>query len=79
MINRDGPVPPYRQLADILRRQIADGELPPGHAIPSLVMLEQEYELARDTIRKAVQLLKDENLVETVPGMGIYVIDRRAR
>lgn len=79
MIDRDGPIPPYRQLAAILRQQIADGELPPGRAIPSLVELEQKYELARDTIRKAVQLLKDENLVETVPGMGIYVIDRRAR
>lgn len=29
--------------------------------------------LARDTLRKAVKVLKDEGLVETEPGMGIYV------
>jgi GntR family transcriptional regulator len=72
-IDREGPIPPYRQLAAILRKRIQSGEIPAGRAIPSLVQLEQEFDLARDTLRKAVQVLKDEGLVETVPGMGVYV------
>ncbi|MGW4028267.1 GntR family transcriptional regulator [Streptomyces sp. NPDC004838] len=72
-IDREGPVPPYRQIADILRARIADGTIPVGRRIPSLVEMEQEFGVARDTLRKAVQVLKDEQLVETVTGMGIYV------
>ena len=72
-IDREGPVPPYRQIANALRERIASGEIPPGRRIPSLVELEQEFDVARDTLRKAIKVLKDEGLVETVPGMGIYV------
>jgi GntR family transcriptional regulator len=76
-IDREGPVPPYRQIATILRDRIEGGAIPPGRRIPSLVELEAEFGVARDTLRKAVQVLKDEGLVETVTGMGIYVIDKR--
>lgn len=72
-IDRDGPVPPYQQIADVLRRRIESGQIPAGRRIPSLVELEQEFDVARDTLRKAVQVLKDEGLVETVTGMGTYV------
>jgi DNA-binding GntR family transcriptional regulator len=78
IIDREGPVPPYRQIADDLRRQIEDGTIPPGRRIPSMVELEQTYNVARDTLRKATQVLKDEGLVQTVQGMGIYVVDRSA-
>ena len=72
-IDREGPVPPYRQIAGIIRKRITEGEIPPGRRIPSLVEMEQEFGVARDTLRKAVQVLKDEGLVETVTGMGVYV------
>lgn len=75
IIDREGPVPPYRQIADDLRRKIEDGTIPPGRRIPSIVEMEQEYNVARDTLRKATQVLKDEGLVQTVTGMGIYVVD----
>jgi GntR family transcriptional regulator len=73
MIDREGPVPPYRQVAAILRQRITSGQIPPGRAIPSIVQMEAEFEVARDTLRKAVQILKEEGLVETVRGMGVYV------
>jgi DNA-binding GntR family transcriptional regulator len=73
-IDREGPVPPYRQIAAQLRAQIASGAIPVGRRIPSLVELEQTYGVARDTLRKAVQVLKNEGLVETVNGMGVFVI-----
>ncbi|WP_030607660.1 GntR family transcriptional regulator [Streptomyces fulvoviolaceus] len=73
-IDRESPVPPYRQVADDLREQIASGKIPPGRRIPSMVELEATYGVARDTLRKATQVLKDEGLVETVNGMGSYVV-----
>lgn len=76
IIDREGPVPPYRQIADDIRRKIEDGTIPPGRRIPSIVEMEQEYGVARDTLRKATKLLKEEGLVETVTGMGLFVVDR---
>ncbi|GIH72471.1 GntR family transcriptional regulator [Sphaerimonospora thailandensis] len=78
MIDREGPVPPYRQIANALRERIASGAIPPGRRIPSLIELEAEFGVARDTLRKAVRVLKDEGLVETVTGMGIYVVQRES-
>ncbi|MER5914936.1 GntR family transcriptional regulator [Streptomyces sp. NPDC001982] len=75
-IDREGPVPPYRQIAADLREQIESGAIPVGRRIPSLVELEATYGVARDTLRKAVQVLKDEGLVETVSGMGVFVVDK---
>ncbi|MGW9023088.1 GntR family transcriptional regulator [Streptomyces sp. NPDC055722] len=72
-IDREGPIPPYRQIADALRARISDGTIPVGRRIPSLVQLEQEFHVARDTLRKAIAVLRDEGLVETVSGMGVYV------
>lgn len=76
-VDREGPVPPYRQIAAALRERIESGEIPPGRRIPSLMELEQTYDVARDTLRKAVQVLKDEGLVVTVTGMGTFVRDEQ--
>jgi GntR family transcriptional regulator len=69
----DGPVPKFSQLADILRARITSGELPTGTPIPSEYDLEQEYGLARGTIRKAIGVLREEKLIVTVHGKGSYV------
>lgn len=77
-IDRDSPVPPSKQIAADLRARITSGDIPPGRRIPSLTELEQQYDVARDTLRKAVRILRDEGLVETVQGMGVYVVDPNA-
>ncbi len=43
MIDRDGPVPIYKQIAEIIREQIDHGDLEPGDAVPSETELEAEY------------------------------------
>lgn len=72
-IDHEGLRAPYLQLADILRKRIADGVIPPGRRIPSQTELEDEFGLSRNTIKKALGLLKDEGLVETAPGRGLFV------
>ena len=67
------PIPRYRQIAAILRARIESGELQPERPIPSEAQIEQEFGVARATARHAVAVLRDEDLVVTVPGMGTYV------
>lgn len=74
-IDPDVPVAPWRQLATILRDKITNGEL--TGRMPSERTLTQEYGLAHGTVRKAIALLRHEGLVETVAGLGTYVVERR--
>lgn len=74
-----GETPRYKQLATILRRQIESGELPPGTPIPSKKRLRQQYEISGQTVDKAVQMLRDEGLVRSSPGLGVFVIPPEER
>jgi DNA-binding GntR family transcriptional regulator len=76
VITRGTPVPPYRQLAAILRAQIESGELAPGQQLPSVVALAGTYEIAVPTVRKAISLLKTEGLVTGVAGYGTFVAEK---
>ena len=73
MIDREGMVPLYVQIADDIAARIQRGELQPNRLIPSENRITQEYGVARGTARKALQLLRDRGLVVTVPGRGTFV------
>jgi GntR family transcriptional regulator len=76
-INPRGAEPPYRQIAAWLRARIEAGEFRPGEdPLPSEKDLIQLFGVARDTARRAVQVLRDEGLVVTVPQRGTYVTPR---
>jgi GntR family transcriptional regulator len=64
--------PVYVQLAALLRAAIERGEIEPDRRLPSYITLKQEYDVARGTAAKAVQMLVDEGLVKIVPGRGAY-------
>jgi DNA-binding GntR family transcriptional regulator len=68
-----GEVPPWRQVADDLRRRIESGEFPPGAPVPSAAALSAEYGVSRSTAAKAVTALKDEGLIVTVRGWGAFI------
>jgi len=76
MIDHDSDVPVYVQLADLLRAQIESGELAPRRPIPSIRTLQQRYGVADGTVKKAIQVLREEGLVRTVIGRGVYVSPR---
>lgn len=66
-------VPRYLQLADWLRNRIDDGTYQRGSKIPSEVFLVQETGFARDTVRKAIAVLIEENRLYIVRGLGTFV------
>ncbi|KAK1180896.1 GntR family transcriptional regulator [Streptomyces sp. NBS 14/10] len=69
------PRPPYRQVADAVRRDIEAGRIKPGEQLPSYRELEERFEVASMTARSAVRVLREEGLVYTVQGRGSYVAD----
>jgi DNA-binding GntR family transcriptional regulator len=73
VVERGTAVPPSRQIADVLRGRIGSGEYGPGSALPSILALAQEFRVTTNTVRKALRILKDEGLVESVPGYGTFV------
>jgi GntR family transcriptional regulator len=73
-IDHDSARPVYLQLADILRALITSGQIPPDRPLPSVKQLQQSYGVAQGTAERAVGLLKDEGLVHTVIGKGVYVV-----
>lgn len=72
-IDHEGPVTPYRQLAEILRARIARGDWAPGRRIASEADLVQRYGLARTTVRRAIAVLREEGDVVVVPQRGTFV------
>lgn len=63
----------YAQLAARLRAEIVSGRLRPGQRLPSEVTLQQEYGVARETVRRAVAVLRGEGLVVVRRGHGVVV------
>ncbi len=66
-------VPPSRQIAAALRDRITSGEYAPGSALPAIIGLAEEFGVTTNTVRKALGILKDEGLIESVPGYGTFV------
>jgi GntR family transcriptional regulator len=63
----------YHQIADELRQQIASGHYVAGHVLPSEAALGAEHGASRVTIRKALELLRAEGLVDSRQGFGWLV------
>jgi len=71
-IDHGSGVAPWRQIYAALRERIDSGDLAPGDRVPSITSLAQEWQVALTTVRKAMDLLKDDGLVITSP-MGTFV------
>ena len=63
----------YALLAQSLRHRILAGEWVPGVSLPSEQQLAQESQVALGTMRRALQVLVDEGLIERVHGRGTFV------
>lgn len=72
-IDRDSFEPAYLQLANLLRRQIADGVFRPGDQLPSEAQLCHRYEISPMTVRRSINLLADQGVVNTAQGRGTFV------
>lgn len=65
--------PKYLQIADQLRDAITSGRYEPGTRLPSSRDLEEQHGAALSTVRKALDVLVYEGLVEPRHGSGVFV------
>lgn len=57
--------PVYKQLADLIRTQIEQGELIPGQSMPREHNYVKQYGISRDSVRRAMAILRQEGLIVT--------------
>lgn len=68
-------VPVYEQVLYAARKAIVSGEFKPGDPFPSVRALSTEYRLNPNTVQKALTALKNEGLIESLPGVGNRVCE----
>jgi GntR family transcriptional regulator len=71
VIDPDSALPPYEQLAVILRDEIAEGTL--SGRIPSIHTISQHHGVSHRVAARAMSILKGEGKIVSVPGQGHYV------
>ena len=71
----EGPAfsPLYQQIKTLITRSLRAGEWRPGELIPSEMELAARYKVSQGTVRKAIDVLADENLVVRRQGKGTFV------
>lgn len=66
-------VPLYVQLAELFRQRIGKGVWRQGEKLPSLEQLVAEFEVARVTVRQAIEQLARDGLLSPQRGRGTFV------
>jgi DNA-binding transcriptional regulator YhcF (GntR family) len=72
-IDRAGPGPLHDQVAAQIRRAIAEGEAGPGERLPLAKDLAAVLDVNKNTVLRALRILRDEGLLEFRRGRGITV------
>ena len=67
----------YQEVSLQIRQQIEDGIYKKGDRLPSIREMIQQYDCNKDTILKALHLLKEESLIYPVEKSGYYVLKNR--
>lgn len=79
LLDPDDPRPPYQQVARSLRAAILTKKFAAGEKLPSQAELASRYAVARMTIQQALRILRDEGLIVSRQGSGVFVRERTER
>ncbi len=69
----------YHQIAEELKARVRSGAYPVGRVLPSESELSSEFSVSRVTIRKALEMLRDDALVDARQGFGWFVAGETVR
>ena len=67
----------YRRVHEALRSAITDGTFPVGSRLPSEAELSQEHSVSAITVKRALDMLRQEGLIVRRPRLGTFVVDDR--
>lgn len=72
-ISRNDLIPMYLQIAKKIKKEILSNTIKAGEKLGSQRELEQQFNVSKITIRKAIQELEKEGLIVTIHGKGSFV------
>lgn len=72
-LKRDAQIPLYQQMANEIKAQIASGELRQNEQLMTEMELSREFGVSRITVRKALELLVEEDILSKRQGVGAFV------
>ena len=77
MLDTTSIVPLYKQLKDLILKEIAEGQLKPNQKIPTELEMSEMYQISRMTVRKALAQLVDEGVLAKKQGKGTFVQEQK--
>ena len=69
---------PSRIAAEI-GQEIAEGRIPPGQKLPTEHLLAASFGVSRSVVREAIAQLRNEGLIETRQGVGVFATELQRR
>lgn len=78
-LDPDDPRPPYVQVANALRAAILTKKFQSGDKLPSRQELAKTYNVAPMTVQNALRELREEGLIVSRQGSGVFVRERTER
>ncbi|MBS7537781.1 phosphonate metabolism transcriptional regulator PhnF [Ancylobacter lacus] len=72
-VERGSGISLWKQIAEQLAAEIADGRLQPGARLPTEAEMAERFGVNRHTLRRALAALSEGGVVEATPGRGTFV------
>lgn len=67
--------PLYQQIVDRLKREVSEGRLEPGDALPSFRQLAEDLLVSVITVKRAYEELEREGIIYRRQGLGTFVAE----
>ncbi len=77
-ISSAAPGPLYQQIVDGIKREISEGRLRPGTALPSFRALAEDLLVSLITVKRAYEDLEREGIIHCKQGLGTFISERGA-
>jgi len=71
--------PVFKQIIDGIRMEIAKGNLSAGSKLPSYRGMAMQLLINPNTVAKAYAELSSEGLIESKPGLGLFVVENKPK
>ncbi len=77
-VSAAAPGPLYVQIVEGVKREVSEGRLQPGQALPSFRALAEELMVSLITVKRAYEELERAGIIYRKQGLGTYVSDNGA-
>lgn len=64
----------YQQIVNSIVNNISNGNIKLNKKLPSINSVSEDFYLSRDTVERAYNILKEQNIIKSIPRRGNYVV-----